>query len=127
MVVARISPRVIFDSLKAGRPVAVAYDQDPNTHLPCLKGGSAAHWALIRGFASRDSTMDEDLGSRRNFLLLLSHSLSPRPLVCSFESLAASNAQLASVKTNEKGVGRWAIPGGGMKLSGYCAVSSGCC
>ena len=122
---------------RGGTPIAVAYDRDHNTHLPCLRGGKAAHWAVIRGYCWARDGGGEDGGEggceadaasdqvSDRLLLLLSHGMSGRPFVCSHRELARSNAQLDGHHHHD---GRWSfpptyvIPEGGPRLAGLCIV-----
>lgn len=119
--------------LRAGVPAIVAYDRDPNTHLPCLQRGTSAHWGAIRGAAwlktntpantpirSSNSTATEnarDASANHNdtMLVLVGHTMSAHPFVCSFAELLASNAQLHTAKKDN---GPWLVPSDGPDLKG---------
>ena len=63
-VVPHLPERVVVHrrQRRGGTPIAVAYDRDHNTHLPCLRGGKAAHWAVIRGYCWARDGGGEDGG-----------------------------------------------------------------
>ena len=71
-----------------------------------------------------DDGYTDECGS--NLLLLLSHSMSSRPFVCSWAELAASNEQLdvgAPSPSSSTPLEEWAmIPKGGARLAGKCIV-----
>jgi hypothetical protein len=117
-----LSAPTLRAALRAGLPVVVAFDRDPNTHLPCLRGGACAHWGAVRGAAwegerADDDADDDDANGECNgsLLVLVGHTMSARALVCSFSELAASNAQLLQAK---EGNGRWQVPKDGPDLQG---------
>ena len=123
--------------------VLVAYDRDPNTHLPCARGGSAAHWGLVRGLAwpsnlSCEKVPGGDTADDSSLVALVSHTMSAHPFAVSFQDLAASNIQLhekfvsseidGSLNGRPDAVefpgpfdrGRWKIAEGGPDLAGFC-------
>ena len=79
--------------LDAGGLVIVPYDKHEGTHEPVARNGHAAHYALITGYAAAQSSECRD-----ELRLVCVHGLSRRPLVVTPAELAASNAQLRSVK-----------------------------
>ena len=114
----------VVSFVKRGCPLLVAYDRNPNTHLPEEAGGAHAHWGLVRGFARRltgfspkpsgDSSAASNGDECGGLVVLLTHTMSQRPLVCPFSALARSNGQLREPKQGN----RFVLPAAGMDLSG---------
>ena len=123
--------------LRAGVPAIVAYDRDPNTHLPYLQRGTSAHWGAIRGAAwlttnastntplgslnstATENARDASANDNGTLLVLVGHTMSAHPFVCSFAELLASNAQLHSAKKDN---GRWVVPSDGPNLKGLLVL-----
>lgn len=112
--------------LASGGVAIIPYDADA-THLPALKGGLSAHYALVCGVATRSRATDEDVGAKeqvaddgeeeeQGMRLVCLHGLSRRPLVVSSAALSASNAQLHAMKatTNTR---KWVVGAAGIRLS----------
>eukprot|EP00928_Gymnodinium_smaydae_P097883 TRINITY_DN8974_c0_g1_i1.p1 TRINITY_DN8974_c0_g1~~TRINITY_DN8974_c0_g1_i1.p1 ORF type:complete len:206 (+),score=29.00 TRINITY_DN8974_c0_g1_i1:540-1157(+) len=92
-----------------GGVAIVPYDKEDANHMPCLKAGHSAHYALVCGVA-------RDLDAP-NLRLIAVHGMSRRPLVLTSNELEASNAQLHELKptVNTK---KWVLGSTGMRLAG---------
>jgi len=125
--------QTLLACLRAGSPAVVAYDRDPNTHLPCLQQGTSAHWGAVRGVvflstqasgststrnfegSATENNYDASVNDNGSLMVLVEHTMSAHPFVCSFAELVASNAQLHMAK---KDTARWVVPEGGPNLRG---------
>lgn len=84
------------------------YDCDFN-HEPCLKNGTAAHWAVVCGYVGVDS-------EEENLYLIACHAKSQHAGVWKYSDLQASNDNLRELGSKRKSDGReYIVPAGGLQ------------
>ena len=118
-----------------GGLAVVPYDHHEADHTPVARGGGAAHYALLVGYAAphaeapaaevidADGKAEEDGSCRRpdpadeELVLIGVHGLSRAPLLATAAELRASNEQLRAMKPSAAAAG-WVVGLEGPKLSG---------
>ena len=110
--------RALAEWLGNGGVAVVPYDKEDANHMPALKGGRSAHYALVCGVATAaDADADADAGGGGGLRLVAVHGMSRRPLVVTAAELEASNLQLTEVAQTVK-TKNWVLGAAGMRLAG---------
>lgn len=92
--------------LAAGGLAVIPYDKHEGTHEPVARGGHAAHYALLIGYAAR----------KGDVRIVGVHGLSRRPLVSTAGALCASNAGLVEMKRSVN-TSKWVVGDAGIRLA----------
>ena len=112
--------------LRLGGMAIVPYDKGDANHGPVERGGHAAHYALLVAAAPCVAKSGEEVPpaaagtvgpAESTWVLVGVHGLSRQPLVMSPDELAASNAQLVSMKPGA-GTAAWTVGEAGIRLAG---------
>lgn len=110
-----------MDAIDAGLLVLVAYDTDGTRgHVPVLQGGASAHWGIISGYVVGSAASGK--GSGGDLAVILQHSLSAAPVVCSLAQLVASNQQLRAANHRKVATSGWVVGADGPQLAGLLRV-----